>query len=148
VNVCLPSWHLFLWLTCILLGTTRTNIAVPSEQPPTYLIHGPILKAIPENYIFLTGRPALPPLWTVCLWLSTSFTTQHTEETVNEFLEGMAKRDISVGIFHFDCFWQRAFEWRGYKFDKTNFPDARGQLERLKDKGYKVRCLYSEEESG
>jgi alpha-D-xyloside xylohydrolase len=50
----------------------------------------------------------------------------------------MAKRDISVGVFHFDCFWQSRFEWCDYEFDKGYFPDAEGQLKRLKEKGYKV----------
>ncbi|KAF5353216.1 hypothetical protein D9756_008052 [Leucocoprinus leucothites] len=121
--------------------TTRINIAVPSEKLSTYLIHGPTPKAILENYTLLTGRAALPPPWTFGLWLSTSFTTQYNEQTVNEFLEGMAKRDIGVGVFHFDCFWQKGFEWCDYEFDKEYFPDAVGQLRRLKEKGYKI-CVW------
>lgn len=123
-------------------GTTRINIAVPSEKISTYLIHGPSPKAILENYTLLTGRAALPPPWTFGLWLSTSFTTQYNEQTVNEFLEGMAKCDISVGVFHFDCFWQRGFEWCNYEFDEEHFPDVKGQLKRLKERGYKVILLF------
>lgn len=94
--------------------------------------------AIMERYTLLTGRPALPPPWTFGLFLSTSFTTSYDEKTVNEFLEGMDKRDIAVGVFHFDCFWQKGFHWCDYEFDEEFFPDAKGQLRRLKDKGYKV----------
>lgn len=125
------------------IGTTRINVAVQYESLSAYIIHGPSPAAVIERYTLLTGRPALPPPWSFGLWLSTSFTTSYDEKTVNEFLDGMDKRDISVGVFHFDCFWQKGFHWCDYEFDEEFFPDAKGQLHRLKEKGYKVRMSYS-----
>ncbi|PFH49978.1 glycoside hydrolase family 31 protein [Amanita thiersii Skay4041] len=121
--------------------TTRSNIAVPYESMSAYIIHGPTPSAIIKKYTLLTGRPALPPPWTFGLWLSTSFTTNYDEETVNKFLDGMKEREIPVEVFHFDCFWQKGFQWCDYKFDPDNFPDPEGQLKRLKDKGYKI-CVW------
>ncbi|KIY69252.1 glycoside hydrolase family 31 protein [Cylindrobasidium torrendii FP15055 ss-10] len=121
--------------------TTRVNISVPFERLPVYIIHGPSPKEIIQRYTALTGRPALPPPWTFNLWLSTSFTTDYDEGTVNQFLQGMEERDISVGVFHFDCFWMKGFHWCDFEFDKDYFPDARGQLARLKERGYKV-CVW------
>ncbi|KAG6819867.1 hypothetical protein H0H93_007852 [Arthromyces matolae] len=118
--------------------TTRVNIAVPGESLSVYIIHGPSPKDIIQRYALLTGRPALPPPWTFGLWLSTSFTTSYDETTVNKFLEGMDKRDIPVGVFHYDCFWQKGFHWCDYEFDKDYFPDTKVQLARLKDKGYNI----------
>ncbi|KAF8889017.1 glycosyl hydrolases family 31-domain-containing protein [Infundibulicybe gibba] len=118
--------------------TTRVNIAVPYETLSAYIIHGPTPAAVIDRYTRLTGRPALPPPWTFGLWLSTSFTTDYDETTVNQFLDGMEKRDIPVGVFHFDCFWQKAFHWCEYEFDPEFFPDPKGQLRRLKDKGYRI----------
>ncbi|KAG6841803.1 hypothetical protein C0991_006687 [Blastosporella zonata] len=118
--------------------TTRVNIAVPSESLSAYIIHGPSPKEIIQRYTLLTGRPALPPPWSFGLWLSTSFTTSYDETTVTQFLEGMDDRDIPVGVFHFDCFWQKGFHWCDYEFDEVNFPDAKGQLARLKEKGYNI----------
>ena len=74
-----------------------------------------------------------------CVRLTTSFTTNYDEKTVNTFLEGMDERGLPVGVFHYDCFWMRGFEWCDFEFDPEFFPDARGQLKRMKDKGYKVR---------
>ena len=37
-----------------------------------------------------TGHPALPPAWSFGLWLTTSFTTNYDEATVNSFIDGMA----------------------------------------------------------
>lgn len=104
-----------------------------------YLIYGATPKDIIQKYALITGRPALPPPWTFGLWLSTSFTTNYDENTVNSFLDGMAERDIPTSVFHFDCFWMRGFEWCDYEFDNEMFPDAKGQLARIKARGNHVR---------
>ncbi|KAF8999733.1 hypothetical protein BDZ89DRAFT_1248993 [Hymenopellis radicata] len=83
-----------------------------------YIMHGPTPKAILERYTAITGRPALPPPWTFDLWLSTSFTTED--------------RDISVGVL-IPSFWMKAFQWCDFEFDNKFFPDAKGQLSRLKE---------------
>lgn len=118
--------------------TTRVNISVPGEALSMYLIYGPTPKDILSKYTLLTGRPALVPAWTFGLWLSTSFTTNYDEATVDNFLAGMKKREIPVGVFHYDCFWMRGFHWCDFEFDPLYFPDAKKQLKSLKDRGIKV----------
>lgn len=120
--------------------TTRINIAIPGESLSMYLIHGSTPKDIIQKYTTITGRPALPPPWTFGLWLSTSFTTDYDENTVNKFLDGMAGRDIHTSVFHFDCFWMKGFEWCNFKFDEEMFPDAKGQIARIKERGNKICC--------
>lgn len=83
----------------------------------------------------------MPPEWTFGLWLSTSFTTDYSEETVMSFIDGMFERDIPVSVFHFDCFWMKGFEWSNMEWDKEQFPDPVGLLKRLHDKGLKV-CVW------
>src|SRR5699024_5291518 len=80
----------------------------------------------------------LPPAWSFGLWLSTSFTTNYNEETVNHFVDGMADCEIPLSVFHFDCFWMKDFEWNNFQWDKRNFPDPEGMLKRLKNKGLKI----------
>ncbi|KAF2868537.1 glycosyl hydrolases family 31-domain-containing protein [Massariosphaeria phaeospora] len=121
--------------------TTRVNIAVPGESLSVYFIYGSTPKDILATYSHITGAPALPPPWTFGLWLTTSFTTKYDENTVSSFLDGMKERDIAVSVFHFDCFWMPGFEWCDYEFDKDYFPDAAGQLSRLKEKGIHI-CVW------
>ncbi|QKX63225.1 uncharacterized protein TRUGW13939_10394 [Talaromyces rugulosus] len=121
--------------------TTRVNISVPGETLAMYLIYGPDPKSIIERYTTITGKPALPPAWTFGLWLSTSFTTEYDEGTVNSFLDGMNERDIPVSVFHFDCFWMPAFKWCDYEFDTDYFSDAKGQLARIKKRGVRI-CAW------
>jgi len=117
------------------------QISVPGHCLEFMVIGGGNMKAVIGNYTALTGRPALPPAWTFGLWLTTSFTTDYNEETINGFVDGMAKRDIPLRVFHFDCFWMKAYEWCNFAWDKKNFPDPEGMIKRLKAKGLKT-CVW------
>lgn len=120
---------------------SRVQFSVPGEVLEYFVIYGPTPRAILEKYTALTGRPALPPPWSFGLWLSTSFTTTYNEETVTEFIQGMADRDLPLSVFHFDCFWMRQFSWCGLEWDAECFPDPAGMLKRLKARGLRI-CVW------
>ena len=121
--------------------TSRVQFSVPGESLEYFVIYGPDPKAILDKYTQLTGRPALPPAWSFGLWLSTSFTTDYDEKTVNEFIQGMEDRDIPLSVFHYDCYWMRGFRWCDFEWDPNVFPDPKGMLQRLHDRGLKV-CAW------
>ncbi|KIY51421.1 hypothetical protein FISHEDRAFT_70805 [Fistulina hepatica ATCC 64428] len=110
----------------------------PFESISAYIVLG--------RYTLIAGRPALPPPWTFSLFLSTSFTTNYSKATVDEFPSGMRERDIPVGVFHFDCFWMKGFQWCDFEFDVDFFSDTRGQPVRLHERGYKASpvptCIF------
>ncbi|NBJ89292.1 alpha-xylosidase [Acutalibacter sp. 1XD8-36] len=120
---------------------TRAQFSVPGEKLDFMVIGGGEPKEVLHNYTALTGRPALPPAWTFGLWLSTSFTTNYDEDTVNEFVNGMAERDIPLEVFHFDCYWMAENEWCNFTFDPKMFKDAPGMLKRLKERGLRI-CVW------
>lgn len=120
---------------------SRIQFSVPGEYLEYFVIYGSEPKKVLEKYTFLTGRPALPPAWSFGLWLSTSFTTNYDEETVNTFIDGMAQRDIPLHVFHFDCFWMKEFHWTNFEWDERIFPDPERMLRRLKEKGLRI-CLW------
>ncbi|MFC4560230.1 alpha-xylosidase [Nocardiopsis mangrovi] len=119
----------------------RVQMSVEDQRLRFFVVHGPTPKEVLARYTALTGRPALPPPWSFGLWLSTSFTTRYDEETVNAFVEGMAERDIPLSVFHFDCFWMREFHWCDFEWDPEVFPDPKGMLERLHERGLRV-CVW------
>ncbi|NMO97217.1 alpha-xylosidase [Paenibacillus lemnae] len=119
----------------------KVQFSVQGESMEYFIIDGPDPKGVLEKYTTLTGKPALPPAWTFGLWLSTSFTTQYDEATVNAFVDGMIERDIPLHVFHFDCFWMKGFQWTDFKWDEEVFPDPQGMLKRLKEKGLKI-CVW------
>ncbi|MFF1711336.1 alpha-xylosidase [Streptomyces sp. NPDC058268] len=116
----------------------QVQFSVEDQSIEYYVIAGPTPKDVLRRYTALTGRPALPPAWSFGLWLTTSFCTPYDEETVMAFVDGMAERDIPLGVFHFDCFWMREYQWTDFRWDPEVFPDPEGMLRRLRERGLKV----------
>ena len=126
------------------IGTERvekTAFSVPGEGLDFYYFGGGTMKKALSLYTELTGKPALPPAWSFGLWLSTSFVTNYDETTVMSTIEAMEKEGIPISVFHFDCFWMQGYHWCNFLWDKEVFPDARGMLSRIHDKGIKV-CVW------
>ncbi len=119
----------------------KVQFSVPGEGLDYFIINGPSMKEVLMRYTDLTGKPSLPPAWTFGLWLSTSFTTNYDEATVNSFVDGMFERGIPLKVFHFDCFWMKDFHWSNFLWDSRVFPDPAGMLKRLKAKGLKI-CVW------
>ena len=53
----------------------------------------------------------------------------------------MARRDIPLHVFHFDCFWMKEFNWTDLQWDSRFFPDPQGMLSRLKSRGLHI-CVW------
>jgi alpha-D-xyloside xylohydrolase len=119
----------------------RAQFGVPGEELDYFLIHGPSPKAVLTRLGELAGRPALPPVWSFGLWLTTSFLTDYDEQTVMEHVEGMRTRNLPLHVFHFDCFWMKAHHWCDFRWDEAVFPDSQGMLQRLKQRGLHV-CVW------
>jgi alpha-D-xyloside xylohydrolase len=120
---------------------SRVQFSVEGQSLTYHVIAGPTPKEVLDRYTALTGRPPQVPAWSYGLWLSTSFTTDYDEKTVNSFIDGMAERDLPLSVFHFDCFWMREYQWCDFTWDPRTFPDPEGMLARLHDRGLKV-CVW------
>ena len=120
----------------------KVQISVPGEELEIFFIYGKNPREIIKRYTDFLGKPAKVPDWSFGLWLSTSFTTNYDEATVNSFLDGMAEREIPVSAFHFDCFWMKEFSWSDFEWDSAVFPDPAGLIKRLHEKGYRV-CVWT-----
>ncbi|MDR1689154.1 MAG: alpha-xylosidase [Clostridiales bacterium] len=122
-------------------SVSKNQFSVAGESLNYFIIGGGSMEKAVSNYTLLTGKPAMPPAWSFGLWLSTSFTTDYNEETVNHFVDGMISRGIPLSVFHFDCFWMKEFEWCNFTWDEAQFPNVREMLARLKEKGLKI-CVW------
>ncbi|KAJ3890310.1 alpha-glucosidase [Lentinula edodes] len=121
---------------------SRVGVSVAGSSLEYFIIYGETPLQILERYTRMTGRPPMLPSWTFGLWLSTSFLTSYSSETVSGFLQGMQDRDIPVRVFHLDCFWMKQYEWCSFTFDPDNFPDPKGYLSEIKRKfGVKI-CVW------
>lgn len=120
---------------------TRVQFSVPGEFLEYYVIYGPTPKEILNRYTKLTGRPPQLPSWSYGLWLSTSFTTDYSEDTVNSFIDQMEQLSIPLSVMHFDCYWMRPSHWCDFTWDPEKFSDPHGMLRRLHERGIKV-CVW------
>ena len=120
---------------------SKAQFSVPGEQLEYFIISGDTLKDVLRTYTNLTGKPPLLPKWSFGLWLSTSFLTNYDEKTVHSFVDGMQERDLPFDVFHFDCLWMKEFEWCNFQWDERTFPDPKGMLSRLKEKGLNI-CVW------
>ena len=119
----------------------RVQFSVAGERLDYVFFDGPDPRGVLRRYTSLLGRPALPPPWTLGLWLSTSFLTKYDEQTVLSFVDGMRDRGIPLSVFHFDCCWMRPFHWTDFLWDPATFPDPRGLLRKLHERGLRV-CVW------
>jgi alpha-glucosidase (family GH31 glycosyl hydrolase) len=92
-----------------------------------------------DNYTHLTGKQPLPPRW-VFGNFSSRFgyhSQKETEETIAKFKE----EEIPVDAIILDLYWFGK-EVKGtmgnLQVDKDSFPDMKGMISRLKDKGVKT----------
>ena len=117
-------------------------MTVAGESLEYFIIGGADCADVLRHYTDLTGKPALTPAKSLGLWLSTSFTTDYDEQTVTAFLSGMRERKIPLEMFHFDCFWMKAFTWTSFEWDSSMFPDPEGMLARIKQEYDVGICVW------
>jgi len=120
---------------------SRVGVSLETERLRYLIFVGPAPRDVLSRYTELTGRPALVPQWTFGLWLTTSFTTNYDEGTVNSFINGMKDREIPLHVFHFDSFWMKQYSWCDFTWDPEVFPDPGAMLKRLKNRGLKI-CAW------
>ncbi|PNS21162.1 Alpha-xylosidase [Sphaceloma murrayae] len=121
----------------------RLQTSVEGQRLKWYVIYGPGPKEVLRRYTAMTGRAKAMPEWSYGLWLSTSFTTEYDDGTVKGFLEGMKERGIEVGVFHYDCYWLRAFHWCDFVFDPERFPDPERSIRNVKEGGTKAVSIWT-----
>jgi len=99
-----------------------------------YLFSGPTPRAIVEQLTRLTGRPLLPPLWS--LGYHQSRWSYGSETEVKAIVEGFKERDIPLDVVHFDIDYMRGY--RDFTWDSRRFPDPKGLVSALGEQGVRV----------
>jgi alpha-D-xyloside xylohydrolase len=79
-------------------------------------------KDILNEYTNLTGKAAMPPLWSFGFWMSRI--TYYSEEQGRAVVDKLRQNSIPADVLHFDTGWFET-DWRcDYQFSKTRFKDA------------------------
>jgi len=99
-----------------------------------YFIYGPQMSDVVTTYTHLTGKPELPPLWTLgyhqCKW--SYYPESKVKEVTSKFRELKIPCDaIYLDIDYMDGF--RCFTW-----NKDYFPDPKKMVAELAEDGFKT----------
>jgi len=103
-------------------------------QYTEYVFAGPDMPAILEAYTWLTGRTALPPIWSLgyhqCRWF------EYTQDTVEDVAQRHRDNDIPCDALWLDIEYMDGY--RVFTWDSERFPDPPGMLKRLDEQGFRV----------
>jgi alpha-glucosidase len=99
-----------------------------------YFIYGPEMLKVVENYTELTGKPELPPLWTLgyhqCKW------SYYPESQVREITEKFRELQIPCDAIYLDIDYMDGF--RCFTWDKEKFPNFKQMIQDFKEDGFKT----------
>lgn len=101
----------FSGISSLMLGDDKADLFIFLGKP----------KNILNEYTNLTGKAAMPPLWSFGFWMSriTYFSEAQGREVVNKLRENKVPADV----LHFDTGWFET-DWRcDYQFSKSRFKD-------------------------
>jgi alpha-D-xyloside xylohydrolase len=115
--------------TTLMIGDDEADIFIFLGKP----------KDILNEYTNLTGRPAMPPLWSFGFWMSRI--TYFSEAEGREVTKKLRDYKIPADVIHFDTGWFET-DWRcDYNFSKTRFADAPKMMRDFKKNGFHT-CLW------
>jgi len=96
-------------------------------------------KDILDEYTNLTGKAAMPPLWSFGFWMSRI--TYFSEEEGREVAKKLRDNEVPCDVIHFDTGWFET-DWRcDYQFSESRFDDASLMIKDLKKQGFQT-CLW------
>ena len=96
-------------------------------------------KDILEEYTNITGKAAMPPLWSFGFWMSRI--TYFSEKDGRTVASKLREHRIPSDVIHFDTGWFET-DWRcDYQFSKSRFDDPAKMMADLRNMGLRA-CLW------
>ncbi|WP_437767781.1 glycoside hydrolase family 31 protein [Sorangium sp. So ce281] len=134
------AWGLFLdepWRSEVdiaLNDPTRIEWESRGPELDVYLLAGPHPADVLRRYAALTGRPAMPPLWS--LGAHQSRWGYETEDDVRGVVRGYRSRGLPLDVVHLDIDYMDAY--RVWTWDRSRFPDPARLARELAAEGVKL----------
>lgn len=93
-------------------------------------------KDILDEYTELTGKAAMPPLWSFGFWMSRI--TYFSEAEGREVTQKLRDYEIPSDVLHFDTGWF-GVDWRSdYTFPEDRFPNPEKMISDFKEDGFHI----------
>jgi alpha-glucosidase len=136
-------------LGILLDNTWRTSFDFGREQPDIYsfgavdgplnyyVLYGPSAKQVVEDYAWLTGKPPLPPMWT--LGFQQSRYSYTPESRVLEVAQRFRTDHIPADAIYLDIGFQE--KNRPFTIDRKLFPNFSEMVARLKKENFHIVAI-------
>jgi alpha-glucosidase len=106
------------------------------------LIYGPSIEAVIEKFTTLTGRPVLPPRWTLGYLGSTMSYTEapNAQEQLRQFVDLCRQHDIPCDLFHLSSGYTTGPDGKRYVFtwNHSRVPDPGAMAQYFHDAGIRL----------
>ncbi len=113
-------------INSLMVGDDQLDLFVFLGQP----------KDILDEYTNLTGKAAMPPLWSFGLWMSRI--TYFSEDDGRRVAQQLRQNRIPSDVIHFDTGWFET-DWQcDYQFAPSRFRDAQKMIDDLKKSGFHI----------
>jgi alpha-glucosidase len=111
-----------------------SSFAADAGEMNYYFIYGESVKDVIREYTHLTGRMELPPLWSIgyqqCRY------SYYPDKEVLSVADTFREKDIPADTIVFDIHYMD--KYKIFTWSKRDFPDPKGLLQQLKEKGFNV----------
>ena len=111
----------------------NVEVLVPTEGVELFVFGGPTTLDAVSRFNLYQGGGCLPPKWGLGFWHRTP-TLFNTEQLLNE-VEGFTKHQFPLTVIGLEPGWQSKSYPCTYEWDSNRFPDPKGLIKTLKDKG-------------
>ncbi len=119
----------FSGVNTMMIGDDELDLFVFLGEPKTIL----------DEYTDLTGKAAMPPLWSFGFWMSRI--TYFSEKQVRDVAQKLRQHKIPSDVIHLDTGWFET-DWRcDYQFSESRFDDPEQMIADLKEQGFRT-CLW------
>jgi alpha-D-xyloside xylohydrolase len=89
-----------------------------------------------SEYTALTGRSAMPPVWSFGLWMGRD--SYESADEVRGVAGRLRRERIPCDVIHVDTGWTERKYGADFKFSSSRFPDPRGLTDELRDQGFRL----------
>jgi len=110
------------------------SFSADSGEMKYYFIAGDSVADVIKSYTYITGRMPLPPLWS--LGYQQCRYSYYPDKEVLRVAENFKERDLPGDAIVLDIHYMDAYKI--FTWDKKNFPDPKGLIEKLKSLGFHV----------
>jgi len=115
-------------------GTGKMSFAAAGGEVDYYFFFGPELLSVAEQYAQLTGRPELPPIWSLgfhqCRW------SYYPDSRVKEVAQEFRDRQIPCDAIYLDIDYMDGY--RCFTWNKDYFPQPSKMIKDLKKDGFQT----------